>query len=471
MSTATLLNLSWSRLVNINKYYTHQVNDRMKKPTFNDLTAKGNHNVNIGSQVEINDIGTGFDKHTEIYPWRSKIPVVFVEGDSAEMGSTFGKATKDVIRKVVKFNVPKLREILLSAGIKESDYLSTAEDSISRYTEPDYLDEIAAMADAAGVSYVDLMLTNLNIDIMYTLPSPESHYPLLPDDVSENPLHCSFFSAYKKSTSDGSMVAGHNDDGGRYMDQYLALKVAKPKRGKAFVSPVVPGYIGYHSVVNTSRTFACSTGISDVMKNEEMDPNGVPSWFLFRWLGQFSENTSDAVERFLSVPNMTCINWCFTSEKEGTQIVEATPRHHGIAEFPDSTKEWMVSAGKTLCPRELEPYLAFVPHPVTGDYRYQSLERAVKARLGKIGLMEGVNILSDHYDSLAQTDSASENTVCRHMEYAGTFGGTVRSFVVQFNKANSEGVKTTDIAVSLGNPCNGLWRKLSFNEKMDQLAI
>ncbi len=443
----------------------------MNKSGTNYNDAGVNPSVQLGKTVKIADGGVTFRKETEIYPWRSPIPVVFVEGDSTEMGTQFGKATKDVIRRVVRFNVPKLNDILSDSGLKTKDYLNTAEESVSKHTDSEYLDEISAMADTAGVSYEDLLLTNLNIDIMYTLPTTESHYPLLPDDVSESPLHCSFFSAYGEATKDGSMVAGHNDDGGRYMDQYLALKIAKPKKGNAFVSPVVPGYIGYHSAVNTHRTFACSTGISDVMKNDEMDPNGVPSWFLFRWLGEHSESTTDAAKRFLSVPNMTLINWCFSSAKEGTKIIEATPKHHGIAEFPSSSKEWIVSAGKTLCPKDLEPYMVFVQHPVTGDYRYMSVERAVKQRLGKIDLAEGVNIMSDHYDSLTQSEAASENTVCRHMEYAGTFGGTVRSFVVQFNNKDKESEHgSIEVAVSLGSPCNGIWRKLSFDSKMDLIA-
>ena len=423
----------------------------------------------LGEEVERTKYGSVFTKTTEIYPWKSYIPLVFVEGDASEMGDQFGRATADIIRKVVRFNTPKLVSIFEKAHINANDYIGLAEDSIAKYTDSSYLDEVASMANASGVDYKDLMLTNLNIDIMYTLPSPESHYPLMPDDIAEeSPLHCSFFSAWGKATKDDTLVAAHNDDGGRYMDQFLALKVAKPKHGKAFVSPVVPGYIGYHSVVNSANTFSCSTGISDVMKNEEMAEDGVPSWFLFRWLGQYSDGTSDAVKRFLSVPNRTLINWCFTSKKEGTRIVEATPKHHGFAKFPDASEHWIVSAGKTLA-SDLEPYLVTVKHPVTGDYRYLSIEKAVKEKYGKIDFDEGVKIMSDHYDSLVKRESASENTVCRHMEYAGTFGGTVRSLVVKFNNKTDALEQYTDIGVSLGNPCNGMWRKLSFDKDMNIL--
>ncbi len=426
-----------------------------------------NNLITIGQKVKISDKGETFSNFTEIYPWRSPIPVVFVEGSSTEMGQQFGSAAREVIQKVVKFNLPILHNILGKSNVNASDYIERSEDSIKKYTEPDYLDEIGAMAESSGVSYQDLLLTNLNFGILSSFPTPESHYPLYPETISEKPMHCTTFSAFGNATEKGNLVAGHNDDGARFMDQFLVLKVAKPRRGKAFVSPVVPGYIGYHSVVNSNHAFLCASGISDVMKNEELTPNGVPTWFLFRWLGQFSENRDDAVRRFLSVPNLAIVsNWCFSSINQGTTVINATPKHHVIAKFPDETKEWTVTAGKLLT-KELEPYILKVRHPNEGDYRYESAARAVKSRLGKINLKEGVEILSDHFDSATGTISASENTVCRHMEYGGGFGGTVRSMVVEFTKSSGSSETTTDVAVSLGNPCNAIWRKMSFDEKMN----
>jgi len=395
---------------------------------------------------------------TKVYPWNCPIPVVYVEGTSAEMGKQFGKATKEITKRIVRFNVPSLEKLLKQSKIKLSDHISNTEHVISKFTESEYLDEINAMAEAAGVSYEHLLLTNTNIDLLYALPNPESH----------GPLFCSFFSAWGRATADGSVVAGHNDDGGRYMDQFLVLKIAKPQHGYPFVNPVVPGYIGYHSMVNSTQTYCCSTGVDDIMKNNQVREDGLPGWVLFRWLGQFSADTEDAVKRFLSVPNLTCINWCFTNAKQGTKIVEATPRHHALVKLPSSTGDWNVSAGKTLCPT-LYPYLARVPHPSTGDYRYESIKRAVGQRYGEIDSDAGVEIMSDHFDSSRKELGASEHTVCRHMEYAGRHGGTCRSLVVKFNQ-DSKKELATEISVSLGNPCYGYWRRIGFDKSMKPIT-
>jgi hypothetical protein len=408
--------------------------------------------------------GGVFTFDTQVYPWHCPIPVVYVEGSSAEMGRQFGRATREIIQKIVSFNVLTLEKLLKQCKISKRDHLSTTESVVSKFTESEYLDELNSMAEAAGVSYEDLLLTNTNIDLIYELPHPESH----------GPLFCSFFSAWGKAVSDGiSLVAGHNDDGGRHMDQFLVLKIANPEHGFPFVNPVVPGYLGYHSMINSSQTYACATGLDDVMRNSQVQMDGVPGWILFRWLGQYSESTDDAVRRFLSVPNTTCINWCFSSSREGTKIVEATPKHHAFARFPNKTRDWMISAGKTLCP-SLYPYLKKVAHPSTGDYRYQSVKRAVEQRYGMINAEAGVEIMSDHYDSSRDEIGASEHTICRHMEYAGRFAGTCRSLVVQFNNSKNsdeeENECATEISVSLGNGCYGFWRNIKFDKKLHPIS-
>lgn len=402
-----------------------------------------------------------FTFDSRVYPWNCPIPIVRVEGTSEEMGSQFGKATKETIRKVVSFNVPTLENLLSKCRISKKDHISNAEHAITSFTESEYLDEINSMAEEAGVSYDSLLLTNTNIDLLYALPNPESH----------GPLFCSFFGAWGRATSDGSVIAAHNDDGGRFMDQFLVLKIARPKHGYPFVCPTVPGYIGYHSMINSSQTYCCSTGLDDVMKNSQVREDGIPSWVLFRWLGQFSRDREDAIRRFLSVPNLTCINWCFTSRLHGTKIVEATPKHHAFAKALGKRKDWIVSAGKTLCP-ELNPYLKRVNHPSVGDYRYESIKKAVGQRYGMLDLDEGIEIMSDHFNSFTNCIEPSEYTVCRHMEFSGKFAGTCRSLVVKFSseEEGSGDGRRTEICVSLGNGCYGYWRRLKLDDEFNVIS-
>jgi hypothetical protein len=404
----------------------------------------------LGSRTEIKEgpASGSFSFDSLVYPWNSPIPVVLVEGDSYEMGRQFGAATKAIIKRDIAFNLPTLEKVLDRSKLKKKDYLAGIESSISRYTDSGYLDEINGMAEAAGVEYETLLLVNCNADILSILPSPEEH----------ERFFCSMFAAWDKATTDGSTIAGHNDDGGRLMDQFAVLKVAKPKHGYPFVCPQVPGYLAYDCLVNASQLFVCGTAVDDKIKNSEAIYDGVPNWAIYRWLGQYSSGVEDAIKRLSTARSMTLKNWCFIGKGQGGKVLEATPKHQAYVRHPSKTKDWFGVSTCTLCP-ELDPYLAKVKSPSSGEYRCASVKREVKARYGEIDTASGMEILSSHYDSSRKRNEASEHTPCRHMEYDNRFAGTCRSLVSTF----APDTKETKIDVSLGNPCYGYWRELELD--------
>src|SRR5579875_2670304 len=99
----------------------------------------------VGGAVKISGDVRVRRSESEGYPWNSPIPLIYVEGSASEMGRQFGLATSEVIRKVVKFNVPKLEKILSDSGIGKVDYLRKVEDDVKRFTTSEYLDEISSM--------------------------------------------------------------------------------------------------------------------------------------------------------------------------------------------------------------------------------------------------------------------------------------------------------------------------------------
>ena len=391
-----------------------------------------------------------------VYPWSSPIPVIFVEGDSSEMGTQFTKATKGLTRQNISFNLPIVERILKKSGINKRDYVKEMEDAISRYTTSDYLDEMQSIADVAGFEYESVLLVNANVDIMSTLPGAKPE-----DDFS-----CSTFAAWGNSVSSKSTtIAGHNDDGNRVMDQYSVLKIAKPKHGFSFVCAQVPGYLAYDCLVNANQVFVCGTAIDNKMKRSEGIRDGVPNWVMYRWLGQFSTSASDATSRLLTAKNMTIKNWCFVS-REGGKVVEATPKHHCTMSYPSKAKDWYGVSTCIVCP-ELMQYVIQSEKPTSGVYRMKSVIREVRERHGKVTPESAIEILSSHYDSLRKRNLPSEHTPCRHMEFEGKLAGTCRCIVASFYRDDNDRPSSTRMDVSLGNPCNGYWRRLYFDEKFN----
>lgn len=391
-----------------------------------------------------------------VYPWSSPIPVIFVEGDSVEMGRQFTKATKNITKRNVTFNLPEIEKLLQKSGVKKRDYVRSIEEAVRKYTTSEYLDEIQSIADTAGVTYESVILINANVDIMATLPHPES----------KDRFFCSVFAAWGKATRGSSTIAGHNDDGARIMDQYSVLKIAKPKHGHPFVSPLVPGYLAYDAIVNARQVFTCGTAVDVNMKNSEAIYDGVPNWILYRWLGQYSSNTDDAVERLRSAKKMSLKNWCFISKDQGGKVVESTPKHQSLMRYPSKDKDWFGVSTCIVCP-ELSRYVVGSKKPTSGVYRMASVEREVAQRHGEIDPDSAAEILSSHYDSLRKRRVASEHTPCRHMEFEGRFAGTCRCMIASFYETKENQKRRTRIDISLGNPCNGYWRQLYFDEKFN----
>lgn len=394
---------------------------------------------------------------TIVYPWTSPIPVVFVEGDSSEMGTQFTRATKNLTRKNILFNLPSVERILRKSRIKKREYLTAIEDAITKYTLSEYLDEIQSIAEVAGLPYESVLLVNANVDVAaMTKAQPEDRFS------------CSAFAAWGKATNDSLTIAGHNDDGNRVMDQYSVLKIAKPKHGYPFLCPQVPGYLGYDCLVNAKQVFVCGTAVDEKMKQSESIHDGVPNWVMYRWLGQFSSNANDAERRLLASKNMTLKNWCFVSNGQGGRVIEATPKHHATMAYPSKTKDWIGLSTCVVCP-ELSRYVVRSKGPTSGVHRMASVKREVAKLYGKISPETAVDILSSHYDSSRNRTMASEHTPCRHMEFDGKFAGTCRCIIASFF-GGSDGKESTRIDISLGNPCNGYWRQLYFDEKFNLKA-
>jgi len=246
------------------------------------------------------------------------------------------------------------------------------------------------------------------------------------------------------------------------MDQFSVLRIAKPKHGRPFVTPITPGYIGYDAIFNDSPFFFCGTALHDTMKDSEVMNDAVPSWFMYRWIGQFSSGVEDAMARFNSVPNMGFKNWCFT-DSSGTKIVEATPKHKAFVDFRTKRKDATYISNNTACD-ELGSHIKKVKHPTSGDHRFASMKITLENAYGKIGLEQGMQLLSDHYDASVKRDSASENTICMHGEYSGKISGTCRSLVVDFSTPGS-----LEVAVALGNPCYGYWRHLRLSKGLKRI--
>jgi len=369
------------------------------------------------------------------------MPVVRVRGTRREMGIQHGRKTKDLIQRAVKQawnTIPGLLKISKSDISRDLEQYS---DWISR-CHSGFRDEMEGVAEGARARYDDIVLLNSQYDIMLSRGGERAVETLL----------CSAFAAWQRATRYRDVVAGHNDDGPRFTDQFLVLLDGKPRDGHRFLIPVVPGFIGYHTVVNDAGFCAFGNSLENGPVPQEAGV-GVPMYVIFRYLAEFADGVESALQFINNVRLGIVCSFLLTDRTGNAAIVHKTPNNVAVIR---PTHDFLVLTNHALV-EEVKPHLIMREYPSSSHFRFQSMEKAVKRNLGRIDLNRGMDIMSTHYDSSVGRDNPSGNTPCRHCEYEGRLSGTCRSGVVNLGK------RRIKLSIALGNPCIAQWIEIKMN--------
>lgn len=378
-----------------------------------------------------------------LYPWSGPIPVQSVRGKPREMGLQIGRHNNELISKTVRETWGFLEEVLKLTKQEISEDLDQYGKKI-KGCHYSFASEMEGVADGADVGYNDIVLLNSHINIL-SMRGGERGLPA---------LLCSSFAAWGSATLDGSLVLGHNDDGIRFTDQFLILLDARPEEGRHFCSPVIPGYLGYHTVVNDAGLCVVGNALENGPKPEESRV-GVPMWTIFRYLAQFVDSVESAIDFIRKVDNGIAGSFLIAEKSGKAAIVHRTPSHIALV-HPDAGKSYLALTNHAL-DDEIRRHLMERPKPSNTYYRLESIVKAIEKHLGKIDADRAMEIMSTHYDSSIGRENPSGNTPCRHYEYEGKFAGTCRSAVVNFSQESAK------IFVTLGNPCTGSWVELDLD--------
>jgi isopenicillin-N N-acyltransferase like protein len=376
-----------------------------------------------------------------LYPWSSPIPVVAVRGSPYELGKEHGTKCRERVAKNSSDTWQGLLRILECERSDIVEDLKIYSDKI-RECHASFEKEMEGVADGAKVSYDDIVLLNSMINILIERGGRKGLESLL----------CSSFSSWDAGTEKGNLIMGHNDDGIRFTDQFLVLLDAKPSEGFRFAVPIIPGYLGYHTIANESGFCAVGNGLENGPQPSQLR-KGVPMWTIFRYLGQFVDNVDDGVDFLKKVDNGVSGSFLLGDRKGNSAMIHLAPNSIEVVR-PKSSDKYLAMTNHALVDR-IKKDLVLRKNPSSTHYRYQSLNRAIKHSLGNIDACAAMGIMSTHYDASAGKDNhPSGNTPCRHYEYESKFAGTCRSAVIEMGKEQMK------MYVALGNPCTASWVEL-----------
>lgn len=273
--------------------------------------------------------------------------VLFLKGSPQEMGRQQGKLLDKEVHRICD-------RILYGVGVGSSFekgkwFFSEIEGAVARlqpFMDPRYLEEMDAMADAAGMDRQEARLSNF--------------FPEL--------FHCTGFALFGKATADGHLYHGRVLDylRGVGLEQNAVVMVYQPDYGNAWVNL---GYAGFIGTVTAMNEKGISVG--------EMGGRGYGNWDgkpmaeLLREVMEKANTLDEAVDILRKGPR-TCEYYYVISDGKTRQAVgiAATPTqftviHPGEAfgqlphAFDDAV---LMSAGQryeTLCQRVKAGYGTF----------------------------------------------------------------------------------------------------------------
>lgn len=273
--------------------------------------------------------------------------VLFLRGSPREMGRQHGTLLKKEIREVTD-------RILYGVGVGSSfekgrwffAEIEEAQRRLMPFIDPRYLEEMDAVAEAAGLEKEEARLANL--------------FPEL--------FHCSGFALFGRATEGGRLYHGRILDylRGVGLEQNAVVMVFQPDQGHAWVNVGYAGFIGTVTAMNAQHI-----AIGEMGGRGEGDWDGKPMAQLLREVMERASSLEQALSILRQGPR-TCEYYYVLSDGRAKTAV-------GIAATPKTFE--------LIWPGQAHPRLPeAIPDAVllSAGERYTKLVERVREKYGKI---------------------------------------------------------------------------------------
>ena len=232
--------------------------------------------------------------------------VAYLQGNPYEMGLQQGALLRSELRDLVQDYL--YGRLVAEHGARHFWLLSQAR-LLDRDVPDQLRQEMQGIADAAGLSYQEVLLLNTTPDLTaLTRKTPSwGLFPALFSNTSQGvpaarSSLCAAFAGWGDATADGELLVGHNLEGAEsdLLQRYLALTVRQPSQGDAFVSLGLVGTVGVWAGMNAEKITVALSSSPSVDVSARVQP--LP--FLLREVLEDGGNLTEAVNRLLSAERL-----------------------------------------------------------------------------------------------------------------------------------------------------------------------
>ncbi|WP_063726746.1 C45 family autoproteolytic acyltransferase/hydolase [Streptomyces sp. RTd22] len=302
------------------------------------------------------------------------IPIIEISGPPAERGRQYGEAARERIGAALTYYEEAFGE---SSGLTWDQVTARAERWLEpvRGYAPDLVEEMAGIAEGAGVGLLDILALNARGEIIYDQTfSRMRGSEGAPGDVAEAKEAaadgCTSFAVLGEASGDGHVYCGQNWDWrAGTADTLLMLRIVQPPR-PTLIMQVEAGQIG--------RQGASSAGVAlnaNGLGGRFDDAIGLPQTVIRRRVLD-SESISAAVDVLCRTRGHIASNALLTCREGFAVDLETTPGAHGWL-YPD---DGLLVHGNH--------YQATVPVQLAAGYRPGSSDSLIRVPRAEAGLRQ-----------------------------------------------------------------------------------
>jgi isopenicillin-N N-acyltransferase-like protein len=249
-------------------------------------------------------------------------PVISVSGTPLERGRQYGSQARDRIHRSIEAYE---QTYAYFAGWDWAGATNEAEQFVPAIGafSPTYVDELAGIAEGAGVELADIVAINVRTEIMYSSKVRTAVAAAAPSECT----------AFAHVASAGRVVVGQNWDWAPFALDTLVVLQAVPDDGPAYTTIVEAGLLAKFGV--NSAGLAVMTNA--LASTEDVGDHAVPYHVMLRGLLD-CRSTDEALDRIEGATRASSANYLLADSSGALVDVEARPgdasRLHRLA--PDA---------------------------------------------------------------------------------------------------------------------------------------
>ncbi|MBI3647824.1 MAG: peptidase C45 [Actinobacteria bacterium] len=363
-------------------------------------------------------------------------PHVRVEGPARERGRQYGEQAAGRVRRSIEAYGEVFRHY---AGWG----WETVKAEAARYREPierfgaRYLEEIAGIAEGAGVGFEDVLALNVRTEVMFAAKARAAE--LEGRRVGE----CSAFAVLPEASAGGHTLIGQNWDWLLHSFETVVVLETRQDEGPDFVTVVEAGLLAKTGMNSSGIGLATNALVTEIDRGEP----GVPYHLVLRGILD-SENISDALTVAQRGFRSSSANYLVASADGLAVDVEAVPGDFSALHIVFPTGGVLLHTNHFLAPTFDRKDVSLWVMP-DSPFRLERLRSAVE------GVGGGLTI--DHFRSFLANHANHPSGICCHPDARmdpHDQGATVASVLMDLDR------KTMWVAD--GHPCSSPYRELDY---------